>query len=220
MWHKIGAAYTESEVAKRFPQLATFNKLSLVLERVAIYHRQRNSPRRRMFGLLPEVRYLLYLDADAIVTAAGPMVERMVSEAVGGDAVPVLRTDTGGDSWYNINIGVFLWDMASPMSEHLARYWLYESVASIQNPGWPHVDDQQALHWALRKLRDAENLDPQQLVVKLPYGRYNYGHPEPHKAIAHIIRQRGNLWDTRPTADSQRRVAQLKTVAADLSWCN
>ena len=167
-------------------RMATFNKIFLLdmVERMGQYD------------------VVFYLDADAMVVNPGLRVEEV--------APPwALLTASRGrkDRRWDVNAGVFLWNLRHPRSHELLGKWKDAAVAGIQRGA---ADDQKLLQRLLRNLSRAE----QQLMLRTYMGaEYNYiNYDGPN--VRHFLRMTSSKdWSASTVTD---RVAAMQRVIEEL----
>ena len=115
--------------------LAAFNKLEMLVRKSDARHH----------GLV------LYMDADAVVTSPRDVIADMIAEG-GSDAL--VWAQAGGSRplqkhpW-DINNGVFLWNLSHPQSDSTIREW-HRAAISRQCFRTEGIRDQRLMHEALR----------------------------------------------------------------------
>lgn len=174
----VGVAYG------RAGQLSTFNKVFIL----------------DMLVRQGEYDVVFYLDADALVVNPAFRVE---------DVAPgwaMLTACQGGTSaTWNMNIGVFIWNLRHPRTPSFVAAWRDASVRAIW---WNRKDDQNIIHRLLREMPEDERAGMVDLKTGPEYDLFNYSGPN----VYHFMRESSRDW----TGNSvEGRVQHMQAIIRD-----
>lgn len=174
---------------------SAYNRVGSLLDAIAAYARY-GSP-----------RLFLYVDADVMIAQ-----RHIIDDMRASNPEALLWAVSGGSQDFNINDGMFLWNLTHPLSPHTARAWRDMAIQTRCDPYPCRGLDQCDLHNAL-KLANVTKISA--LVSKID-SSYSFGPKIVH--AARNVAQHGAL-DWNASNGLAIRMKMLEDVKHSLKWC-